>query len=627
MTTIVSLIYESKKREEFNIRYMSSRSISNTKNLPNINEFNNIHKLFDALKIILSIPLTKKTRPNMKPETVNKSALVLLTQMITKDSVENASELMKIIGMIQYQFATELIELGSSKDSFLIDFIAENKNEKGANIFSVSSDTINRALNSVPSIDSNTILSKQLNNITGRLKKEGLNSKKSLLVIDPSDVKYYGKYHNQYTEFGYTGQESTYQRGYREIPILLNPCALVESSTISKVQPKDRKDRELPLWIEAVSNTVNLAYDMGNDVKLIVGDRAFFVALGFGYSYFGLWNPNIDPTKNPRILVPKKIWDNSIEKKWAFLLNPNSQEVQLETISLDYYQQDLLGSNLLKLATNPKKTKFEVPVASIAVFDSYQNKDKAQSLAWARIEAKKIDDHINNYSVLLKSAEKDLIDLIDLRNKTQLVKLRKNGKKGKSKKRNKPLPSYIPKYKGKRRKIFRDPIEKELYFKCCDIYDLLEHWTKHKKKLANRLMFFYISLFEGEDIKKSETELISLVQQYHERWSIENCIKFIKHVFKVKTNSRKVCARHVRWIISSLGYNCWHYWRLTRESRKRKRIDTGWKPYDSINSPPIRKKIERESSSLLTAQGYLLECLWDGIKSSIKENFKGWKQR
>jgi hypothetical protein len=455
---------------------------------------------------------TKKKTPNHHPETVEKEISSLLLQMQMKDSPEVADKWLEFIGIIIYAFINEVYLQGEDAIHVLESFIEVNKADKGASLFSVSATTLNNDLKQFPRSDADHLLSQQITQIEGKLRKEGLWTSDQLIAIDSSDVIYRGKYRNQYTPVAYCGQKMLYKRAFEESTIYSNPGALIVSSTQMIVQSPDRCERELPQWLSQAQALIMEERSRGTFLKLIEGDRAYYVALGFAFSRFGLWDVLHSLHENPRFLVPMKIWDDSTDKKWTYLLNSSAPVIEESEISIDFYQEKFLGPSLALLPSNEKGTKHMVPTATVAIFDSYSNRHSCLTLDQAHEQAKKIKQKLDTLPSDLKEAEKDYIEYL-----TEKEKYKKKNQKRPSSTRKIASPTYT----GKRRTVFKDSEERKLYRHCCDIYDRIQYWEEQKTKLCKRLMFFMLSLYEDETILGKEEEFTKLVKEYHERWAIE----------------------------------------------------------------------------------------------------------
>jgi hypothetical protein len=594
---------------------MSCRTIIKAKT-PQGDHCVDLHKASDAIRNFLTMPRTKKKTPNHCSKTIELELATLLAQMAIKEHPESANRWLELIGKIIYAFLEEILNQETDRLKVIEQFIFSHKADKGAKLFRVSATTVNADLIHFPRPDADRLLSDQVGQIENKLRKQGLWASNELVAIDPSDVVYRGKYHNQYTPWAYCGQKELYKRSYKEVMMYLNPGSLIASSTQDTVLSPHRSERDLPLYIAQGKILVTTERARGTKIRLFEGDREYYNALGFAYSRFGLWDTSLAQEENPRFLCPMKLWENSGEKKWNFLLDPQAPIVEETEISLDFYQEKFLGSALNRLPANSKRTKHMVPTAAVAVFDAYPNKHDRQSIEWAHDQASKIARKLADLTRDLTDAETDFVEYL---RKQQQLKWRKGSKKSNKRKISRPT------YNGRRRTIFKDKEEQILYRRCCAIYDRIQEWKKRKEKLCKRLMFFMISLYENESIIGKEEEFSELILEYHERWAIEIGFKVIKYQFFLKTNSRSACGRHARWIMGCLVYNAWHYWRLTRAGRKLKQIDPTWKPFENSGSPPIRKKYERKVHPLLTAQGYLLEELEKVLKNCIKIQFQAMR--
>jgi hypothetical protein len=559
---------------------------------PNCIYADQLQKGLESILHVLTAKRTKRAQPNNTKSTSDKIAGTILIQMLAHCSDEVASDMLGMIGEMIYLFANELSKTDNVFET-LHDFLVKNNADKGNSLFTIAPSTLDANINSISTQDIDAALSNQINSIQGQLRKQGLWSKEVAIIIDPTDTFYRGKYRNQCYTFGIVGQKSTYKRAFKEVTVFTNPAQLMVGSKMARVIPENFKDRDLPLWIGLTQARIADLADQGTATKVILGDREYYSSLGMAFSYFGLWLPDKSPQASPRMVVPKKIWDDSVENKWEFLLDDSKPIIQREMMGLDHYQRKFLGDAVNRLPFSGNGTKQEVPVASVAAFDVYGNGHRIESLDWGRKQAKQIESHIQKAESELKLLEETYRKYIE-----------KLGTK----------EFNLPKYKGKRRRIFKDPIEGFHYHESCNCFDKLQTWKNKKQELAKRLMFFRVSL------RENEATLPSLVQQYHERWGIENCFKDLKYKFLIHTNSRKPTARHVRFILSSMVYNAWHFRRLTRIANILKKSKPGWKPFD-CDLLPKRRKFEAEYPRILTAQGFLIEELGKSLQIQIEKIF------
>jgi hypothetical protein len=588
------------------------------------NEGFDLHKALDCFQYVLSMDRTKKGTPKHIDGTIDKEISTILAQMSTNNSADLARSWLELIGRLIFLFAQDLSESEVTCFTKIESFISIFKPDKGASLFSVSSGTLNSTLEKYPKKDADDILTAQLTNIQQSLRKQGLWSRELAIAIDPTNIISRSKFHNQYTPIAYVGGKSTCKNSHKEVMFYVNPGAFIEASANFKVIIAARDERDIALWLQQGQNVVKMEKERGNHVGLFEGDREHFAAVPFGFSFFGLWNSTISLKENPRFLCPKKIWGDSTEIKWSYLSDPNAPILEKDSISLEYYQEKFFGTNLTRLSKNEKNANYLIPVTSVAVFDAYPNRHHRETMEWAHKEAQHIESQILILTPQWKSKDEEYRKYMISKQNEKEQKHRKKNSKHKQEK-DKKKASKTPKeigtivYTGKRRTHFKDPIEKKMYQECCNSYDRLQRWIKKKNQLCNRLMFFMLSLYEGETIEGKDKEFTQFVQYYHERWSIENGVKTVKHCFMVKTNDRGTCARHVRWILGCLMYNAWHYWRLTRAARILKKDDPDWKPFVKKETLSIRKKYERKIHPILTAQGYILEELERSLKFQLKK--------
>jgi len=525
---------------------------------------------------------------------------ILLGQMMTLGSDVDSIGLLQVIGELVYLFAKEIRSRLKKNANALNEFIADHTQDHGKQLFSVSPPTLTNIIGDFPEKDANRVLTSQVATISERLAKQGLKPSSQLLAIDPSDILYRGKFQNQWTPYSYIGQKNQYKHAHKEIILHSDPIQLVTGCAISPIKGKKHAEQPLVLWIQQIQEQIQRAHLNKSPFAIILGDREFYSGIGNAFSFLGLWDLTLPAQMNPRLVTPKKIWKNSPEKKWQYLLDSSKKIVEYDEIELDYYDQPFLEGFLHHLPSNPKGTRYMVPVASVAVFDTYSNNHAPKTMDWAHSEAQLIESHLHQLNAELKTAEHDY-----------MIFLRKN-------KRIKIVP---PSYRKRRRKIFKDSNEKALYHDCCRVYDLQCHWKKRQENLLKRLMFFCVSLHKNEVISGNDAEFIACCQLYHQRWGIEINVKTMKWEYPIKTNCRKPTRRHFNWIVSAMVENSWHFYRLTRAARILKKSDPFWKPFHREN-PVKRIKWERSFRPILSAHGYLREIFLQGLKDTLKG---GWK--
>jgi hypothetical protein len=301
------------------------------------------------------------------------------------------------------------------------------------------------------------------------------------------------------------------------------------------------------------------------------------------------------PRAGPRMLVPTKMYGDDAREKWRFLLDPAAPAVTVDTMELVPDQHRFLGPLVNQFPLNRARTRHLVPVAHVAAFDEYGNGNRP--LAWARERAQKLRAQLGELREALDRVERKFLGYCK----------KKLGRDAKH-----------PSYRGKRRRVFKDPGEGERYRACCRAWDRLHRCQKKKGKLCQRLMFFTASLRAGETIAGKEAEFLALAPHYHARWGVESGFEMRRGYFLVKTRSRKAVVRHTCTILSYLVYNAWYYRRVSRAARDRKAGDASWKPFDG-SAPPRRVRFERDPAPVLSAHGFLIEELRRSLLDQIKE--------
>jgi len=555
-----------------------------------------LQKGLDSVQHLVSTKRYKRKQPQNSSMTLTKISNTLLMQMYTRGSPQKAEGLLQEAGKLIYEFAKEILKSNSPKDT-LKGFVKRHKRDHGRKLFTVSPSTLTNNLKTIRQKDADLALSMQVASIQENLQKQGLWSSQNIISVDPTDTYYRGKYRNQFHNWGITGQKKIYKRCYKELTTFSSPNQFIMGSTIAPVLSIDKKSRSIPLWISQIQGLLRDSIANNQEVPLLMGDREYYSSLGMAFSYFGLWHPGIRLEDNPRLLCPTKHWGDNAKKKWEFLLDPNAPKISIHTMEIEHYQAKFLGDALQRLPKNPKNTRFLIPVSQVAVFDAYGNGHRIESLNWGRKQAQKIETQIHK--------AKDYLHVME----TKYLQFQQQ----------KPKKSpQLPKYKGKKRRVFKDKREKIFYHKCLAAHESLQRALKKKTNLIKRLMFFTLSLRENETILGKEEEFLILIRYYHQRWGIENAFKDLRGKFWIQTNSRKPSARHVRYILSCMIYNAWHFRRLMRIGRLAKQFEKSWKPYDE-QLVPFRKKYERRFRPILTAQRFILEEMGKSLKICLKQ--------
>ncbi len=523
-------------------------------------------------------------------------ATTVLGTMITRGSIDEAQSLLGLVGEVAYAVCKRIGHAGDPAAA-LQGFLERFEADAGRSLFTAGRATLEATLARIPQQEADQVLSAQCARIQGLEERQGTWPPEHALAIDPCHVKTRSKFHNQYTVWGFSGQKKQPQRGHEEAGIYLTGPQLFYKTRVNVVQSVDRKRRPLPPWLGDVQETTRELREAGTPVTLVLGDREFYTTLGMAYAHLGLLDPAAPPGAGPRMLVPTKMYGDDAREKWRFLLDPAAPAVAADTMELAPDQYRFLDSLVNQFPLNRARTRHLVPVVRVAAFDEYGNGKAPRPLAWARERAQKLRAQLDELRDALKQAERKFLRYCK----------KKLGRDAKH-----------PSYRGKRRRVFKDPGEEDRYRACCRAWDRLHKCQRKKGKLCQRLMFFTASLRAGEAIAGREAEFLALAPHYHARWGVESGFEMRKGYFLVKTRSRKAVVRHACTILSYLVYNAWHYRRVSRVARDRKAGDASWKPFDE-SSPPRRVRFERDPAPVLSAHGFLVEELRRSLLDQIKE--------
>lgn len=557
------------------------------------------NKPFDLLLSLLNADRIKEKQPYMTSNQSYSLALSTITQMLTHSNFDQAQLLLEEIGEIIYSSIKMIMDQSNPLKRFK-NFLANNVKSKGRNLLKSTHQTMKAAMDTIrPQIGDNLLQAQNIQ-IRNNLKKKALQNDNISIAIDPTVKKYTGKKSNQCQPKGYIGQKEIYGKAFSECTIYDSTGQFVLATHPKYASGTHYKHKELPDWIQKVKSEIQTLNTQNIEVKAIYGDREYYQGIGFAFSTLGLWNSQLSPQNNPRFCVPKKM-TNGFEKKWEFLLDPSRNVIENDEIELNYYHQGLIGSSLHYFASNTKGTRFMIPFYSVATFDAYSNGKRKHTLEWARIQAQKIELSISNASQQLQIAEETYLQY---RQKNFLDK-----------------KAEIPKYKGKLRNKFKDNSEKPIYLLCRKYYDLLKRSESKKINLCKRLMFFCVSSRLYETIEEIKIELIKVARGYHQRWGIESAFQSIKGRFWIPCKKRSVQARHIRFIMSSLIYNSWHYYRLLSFKRK-SQIKPQTIRAAKIWHKNVNKKILTKLNHTMTAGAFIAQSWSSGVIECLKSKIK-----
>lgn len=554
-----------------------------------------LQKASGAIVEVLGRDVPKRKSVTLAPATGVKLVNTTLTQMVARTSAGGARDVLACVQETLVSFARDVLARPDPVAS-LEAFVAQYGREGGPSLFSVSPPTLAKHLDRLSSTELETLLSEQVARAQGLLAKQGLWPKEVLVLLDPTDEPYHGKYRNQHTNWGLVGQQNTYKRVFKGLGIYVNPAQLVVGYAPMPVEGKVPSARGLPAWIEETRRVIRDLAARGTTVPLVAFDRGFYSSVATGLAYLGGLVPELPLAGNPRLVCPKKFWSDQAGSKWAFLLDADAPVVREEPMQLAHHYWKLFGPAAAAFPLTGKKNVRLVPTWTIAAFDAYARGKAPKSLEWAHAEAARVEAGIRAAGEAKAAAEAEF-----KRYTSEVLGVERK----------------MPAYRGTGRRRFKHGGERKRYRACRRAHERVQRWKQKKRALCQHLVFFTASQRQGETLEDVLDELVALPAQYRERWGIENGFKSVKADFRLRTNSRKTTARQARFVVGALCYNAWHYRRLSRVGRRAKRKRRRWKPFDA-SSPPIRRKFEREFRPVLSARGFLLEELRESLHFSVR---------
>jgi hypothetical protein len=540
---------------------------------------------------LLARNVPKRPNPGFQPRTGPKLLNMVAMQMAAKCNAGAAQEFLNLFQEAITTFSKAVLATPNPAET-LAEVASTLSRESPPAVFSVSPPTLSAHLDRYPIEVANAALCEQLDVLSELEHKQGTWPAELMLAADPTDIVYRGRFYNQYTSYGQTGNQPTWKRGFKEFGIYACPTQLQVG--FAPLLVGSNSGGGVPAWVCHMADAVKWATSTGSTVSIIAVDREFYSATSFAAAHIGLFAPELAPEDQPRLLCPTKFWRAKDNRKWEFLVGKKSADVAEATLELSATDAKRLGPAAASLLG--EDGKYRVPVAMVAGFDSYPGRRAPKSIEWAKIEAKRIDQQLRAAQAELARAK-------------QAYEAYATDKAGN--------PRVAPRKVAKKRQFFGDQEDAARYWAYLEAKKAVPKWEEKKARLCKRLAFFTASLREGERVKGHEAEFSDLIRQYREHWNIENGYKSQKWQFRLRTNSRKTTARHVRAVLGAMFYNAWHYRRVSRAVRLMKESEPGWKPFDG-SVPPVRKKWERKIRPALSAQGFLMEELKLSLQVSIK---------
>ncbi|OLS15560.1 MAG: hypothetical protein RBG13Loki_0809 [Promethearchaeota archaeon CR_4] len=213
------------KRGEISRRFMSPKTKSSQDLFPSTINPAELQKGLGCGANLLSRPVSKRPNPRFQPGTGPKLLNTIVVQMVAKLSAGASQQLLDLFqfGLRVYSKAilvmpdpiatlTEVTQLLSSEDA--------------PSMFSVSPPTLSAHLDRFPVAEADAAFREHLEAIEAQMRKQGTWPGEFMLAADPTDVVYRGRFRNQYTSYGRTGNQPTWKRGFKEFGIYACPSQL-----------------------------------------------------------------------------------------------------------------------------------------------------------------------------------------------------------------------------------------------------------------------------------------------------------------------------------------------------------------------------------------------------------------
>ena len=406
-----------------------------------------------------------------------------------------------------------------------------------------------------------------------------------ILAIDGTHEATATKYKNQEQSPVRIGQRVTWEQG-QNYSVIHDTTEKLNLSVIhTPIHREKMSPKTLRPSIRDLIESVEVVQETGRSVELILGDRGYYESEYFATSHLGLLGGQSQ--EFVRFMAPQKF---SGRKKndviWGDLLDPSFQEVSLGSIQLNHYAPQVLRDACQQAGLTPLNGFYRIPVARVALVDEY-GKGHPRTLADLKMRAQQIQNEL----VLAEQTLDQAVQAYEAYYLGQQLDIRKFAYR-----------------KSKRRTIFRDLREEQVYFARISAQERYLALEEQKADLIHGIIILVISLKPGEDPTRAPKRFLRWAHAYHERWSIENAFRDVKQRFLLKKRTRKSTQRLVNLLFGLKLYNFWQVIRrldFLEQERARVWNVVSYDPYH----PYIRKKFERDVKTSWTAQALLVR-MW-----------------
>jgi len=545
---------------------------------------------------LLGLPSKQKALVNSSQDTREKVVLTELSAIYTKSSLETGKEFLIFISDIVY-YTCLTIKTSSNPEEALDNAIDVFSPEKREKTLSASRQAVE---DNLPKDTKQNLDQKlQTNYVSCMTELDDIHakSKEVVIAIDTTPEETRSKYLNDQYSYVKVGQRNTWKRGFNYSAIYDSTHQLFITNRHQNYHASKHKYGTVQDFITQMQLACKMVENAGSKVRFIDGDRAYYDGELYAAAYFGLLSAKCDQPYDIKVVVPKKFSRGKVEKKKAFLEDPNSKIVSLDSIQLSKYTHPALISHCKAAGLKKKDTMYMIPIVKVAVVDEYSAK---KNRSFKDLQQDWLKTKIN-----LKSSYKRL----DTLNIIYIVLQKRVGVKN---------PKGVKNLTTRKRKHRGHPSVLKLYNRIRNTLEYIKRLKREQTEMLNALMFFSISLTEKEVASFDPKKYIDIARVYHERWGIESGFKEDKSKFVRSCRSRKSTQRQWNLSLGMMLYNRWHVDRMGKMLQIERQTVWNRVPWDP-NHPYLRRKLERKHSRVLRAESFLLQLLEKGIKARIKK--------
>ena len=545
---------------------------------------------------LLGLPSKQKHRVNSSQDTQKKVVLTELSAIFTKSSLETGKEHLNYITNILH-YACSKIKMSLNPEKALDHAISLFSPDNREKALSVSRQAVEDNLPKDTKQNLDQKLQKNYVSCMGELDSIHAQSKEVILAIDTTPEETRSKYLNNQYSYCNIGQKNTWKRGFTYSSVYDCTHQLFLTNLHQNYHKSKHEYGSLQAFIKQLQFACRTVEKANSRVKYIDADRAYYDAELYAAAYFGVLSAECEEKYDIKVVAPKKFTQGKVEKKIAFLEDPNSEIVSLDYIRLSKYTHPTLIDRCKAAGLEKKDTMFLIPIVKVAVVDEY-SAEKNRTFPNLQKNWSKTKTNIMSSTKRLKALNDAYVK------EQKRVGIKK--------------PRRVTRIINRKRKHRGHPSLLKLYKRICSTLEYIKRLKREQTEMLNALMFFSISLTEKEVASFDPKKYIDIASVYRERWGIENGFKEDKSKFVRSCRSRKSTQRQWNLSLGMMLYNRWHVDRMRKMLQIERQTVWNRVPWDP-NLPYIRRKLERKHGKVLRAESFLLQLLEEGIKARLEK--------